>query len=224
MQPGAECGRIADSSKWVDPFRVDRRFGTSGAAQFLLRLYRVEPHDAYRDLATRIVDDILDRGVRDEEGLRWRLPRYGFQGDRGTDATFTGFFYGAAGLGLTLLEMHYTEAELTPLITFPDAGPLRTGLIRKGMVWSPTHGNTAFTVPIFVTKWVWRSRTSSMGAIALRVHYASRGCSLLKRRKPFFLWCWRGISVAVVGGKVNQGDALDPPLPGSGATHCAQAT
>jgi len=30
-------------------------------------------------------------------------------------------------------------------------GPLRSGLIRKGMVWSPTHGMTAFTVPMFDT-------------------------------------------------------------------------
>jgi hypothetical protein len=28
-------------------------------------------------------------------------------------------------------------------------GPLRSGLIRKGMVWSPAHGITAFTVPMF---------------------------------------------------------------------------
>jgi len=28
-------------------------------------------------------------------------------------------------------------------------GPLRSGLIRKGMVWSPSHGMTAFTVPMF---------------------------------------------------------------------------
>lgn len=28
-------------------------------------------------------------------------------------------------------------------------GPLRSGLIRKGMVWSPAHGDTAFTVPMF---------------------------------------------------------------------------
>lgn len=28
-------------------------------------------------------------------------------------------------------------------------GPLRSGLIRKGMVWSPAHGDTAFTVPLF---------------------------------------------------------------------------
>jgi hypothetical protein len=26
---------------------------------------------------------------------------------------------------------------------------LRSGLIRKGMIWSPAHGQTAFTVPMF---------------------------------------------------------------------------
>lgn len=29
------------------------------------------------------------------------------------------------------------------------AGSLRTGLIRKGMIYSPAHGETAFTVPMF---------------------------------------------------------------------------
>ncbi len=28
-------------------------------------------------------------------------------------------------------------------------GTLRKGLIKKGMIWSPTHGSTAFTVPLF---------------------------------------------------------------------------
>ena len=28
-------------------------------------------------------------------------------------------------------------------------GPLRGGLIRKGMIWSPSHGITAFTLPMF---------------------------------------------------------------------------
>lgn len=28
-------------------------------------------------------------------------------------------------------------------------GPVRSSLIAKGMVWSPTHGDTAFTVPLF---------------------------------------------------------------------------
>ncbi len=34
-------------------------------------------------------------------------------------------------------------------IRVTSAGPIRTGLIRKGMVWSPSHGHTAFTVPLF---------------------------------------------------------------------------
>ncbi len=28
-------------------------------------------------------------------------------------------------------------------------GPVRSSLITKGMVWSPNHGDTAFTVPLF---------------------------------------------------------------------------
>jgi hypothetical protein len=28
-------------------------------------------------------------------------------------------------------------------------GPTRSSLITKGMIWSPNHGDTAFTVPMF---------------------------------------------------------------------------
>ena len=28
-------------------------------------------------------------------------------------------------------------------------GPVRSSLIVKGMIWSPSHGDTAFTVPMF---------------------------------------------------------------------------
>lgn len=38
-------------------------------------------------------------------------------------------------------------AQLGVAVT--TAGSLRTGLIRKGMIWSPAHGETAFTVPLF---------------------------------------------------------------------------
>jgi hypothetical protein len=27
--------------------------------------------------------------------------------------------------------------------------PTRNGIIAKGMIWSPSHGDTAFTVPMF---------------------------------------------------------------------------
>lgn len=33
--------------------------------------------------------------------------------------------------------------------TVENVGPLRSGLIRRGMIWSPAHGDTAFTVPMF---------------------------------------------------------------------------
>jgi hypothetical protein len=35
------------------------------------------------------------------------------------------------------------EREVTSL------GPTRSNLIGKGMIWSPSHGDTAFTVPLF---------------------------------------------------------------------------
>ncbi|HTP49891.1 MAG TPA: ATP-binding protein [Anaeromyxobacteraceae bacterium] len=34
-------------------------------------------------------------------------------------------------------------------INVQTAGPLRNGLIKKGMIYSPQHGDTAFTVPMF---------------------------------------------------------------------------
>jgi hypothetical protein len=30
-----------------------------------------------------------------------------------------------------------------------SVAPLRSGLIKKGMIYSPAHGDTAFTVPLF---------------------------------------------------------------------------
>ena len=33
--------------------------------------------------------------------------------------------------------------------TVNSLGPTRAGLISKGMIWSPTHGDTTFTVPLF---------------------------------------------------------------------------
>lgn len=36
-------------------------------------------------------------------------------------------------------------------VNVESLSPLRAGLIRKGMIWSPAHGDTAFTVPMFDT-------------------------------------------------------------------------
>jgi hypothetical protein len=55
------------------------------------------------------------------------LPRYGFQQDGEGDGLYTGFFYGAAGLGLTLLDMHYANAKGRSFVAWPDDAflPLR---------------------------------------------------------------------------------------------------
>ncbi len=37
--------------------------------------------------------------------------------------------------------------ELVRKVT--SLAPLRSQLINKGMIWSPSHGDTAFTVPLF---------------------------------------------------------------------------
>jgi Mn-dependent DtxR family transcriptional regulator len=34
-------------------------------------------------------------------------------------------------------------------IDVKNAAPLRNNLIKKGMIYSPNHGDTAFTVPLF---------------------------------------------------------------------------
>jgi hypothetical protein len=38
---------------------------------------------------------------------------------------------------------HELKRQVTSL------GPTRTQLIAKGLIWSPNHGDTAFTVPLF---------------------------------------------------------------------------
>ena len=70
---------------------------------------------------------------------------------------------GPSKLGLTPAEKRYLRAmaelgpgphrsgdiaeELGKAVT--ALGPTRNTLIAKGMIWSPNHGDTAFTVPMF---------------------------------------------------------------------------
>ena len=60
----------------------------------------------------------------------------------------------AAGTAAVLFldELQYVpEAQLAALITalHRSLAPTRNQLISKGMIWSPAHGDTAFTVPLF---------------------------------------------------------------------------
>ena len=99
----------ADPQRWAGPFRIDRRFGSSGAADFLLKLHAAAPDPRYPLLGERVMSVILEQSRVSRAGRFWPLPLYGFQGDEGEIGIYTGYFYGAAGLGMALLEAHYAR-------------------------------------------------------------------------------------------------------------------
>jgi len=99
-------GSSSDSTKWVGPFTIDRRFGTSGAASFLIDWGLASNDPSVVSFAGSVVDDILNQANQIDDYLFWETPLYGFQTGEGK-AVFTGYFYGAAGFGMLLLQYHH---------------------------------------------------------------------------------------------------------------------
>ena len=66
------------------------------------------------------------------------------------DAYTEGVNDGLAALGSAPFEYALLLTEPEPWLPEDTAlAPTRSQLIAKGMIWSPTHGDTAFTVPLF---------------------------------------------------------------------------
>ena len=84
---------------------LDRRFGRASVAAFLLDLYELFGVEENLAFARGLVDGLMSEGLRDDAGLRWEFARYAFFENPGTPAAFTGYFYGAAGQGLLLLQL-----------------------------------------------------------------------------------------------------------------------
>lgn len=59
------------------------------------------------------------------------------------------------------------EIAATMNIDVTTAGPVRTGLLRKGMIYSPAHGQTAFTVPMF-DDFMWREMPDWIPSLSRR--------------------------------------------------------
>ncbi len=89
----------------TERFRIDQRFGQAGVAMFLLDLYQATGDNEYQTFGREVVDSILAQSTIDSAGRRWTIPQYGFMPAEGEPATFTGYFYGAAGFGLALLRL-----------------------------------------------------------------------------------------------------------------------
>jgi hypothetical protein len=119
-----------DPDLWAGPFNIDQRFGTSGAAEFLLDWGVETGNRRWTRFAGHLVLDILEKSTRTDEGLFWRIPEYSFQGDG--EAVFTGYFYGSAGLGLALLRQHYQSIGEEPQVRLPDETLPLLWALRKG--------------------------------------------------------------------------------------------
>lgn len=111
-------GETSDTTRWSGPFPIDQRFGLSGVIPFLTDWNGVQPGAGSVAIARASADTILARSTGSDMGLSWTIPQYGFQGDGA--ATYTGYFYGSAGMGMALLAMHYAEAGGRLSLRLPD--------------------------------------------------------------------------------------------------------
>ena len=92
--------------------------GSAGVAEFILSLHRITKKQGYLDFARRLTSDLLNRGTRDEFGLRW------VQAEHRTRPELlfaqTNLMQGAAGIGLWLLHLDAFEQGRKQRIILPD--------------------------------------------------------------------------------------------------------
>lgn len=83
---------------------VCRCCGSAGVAEFFLDLHRLEGRDEDLAFARLMMDDVLDRAIVDETGMRWS--NYEFRDPEPNLPPETTYMQGAAGVGSTLLRLH----------------------------------------------------------------------------------------------------------------------
>jgi lantibiotic modifying enzyme len=98
---------------------VARCCGSAGVAEFFLDLYGLDRDAGDLAFAVTLVDDILDRAILDESGMRWsnhefRLP----EPDLPPETTY---LQGAPGIGSTLLRLHRHLAGEPWTVRWPHA-------------------------------------------------------------------------------------------------------
>ena len=97
---------------------VSQCCGSAGVGQFFLDLHRSRPDDRYLTYAKRMTADLLRRGTRDAQGLRWVQAEHRVQPK--LLVAQTGYMQGAAGIGMWLLRLDAAEKNRTPFVRFPD--------------------------------------------------------------------------------------------------------
>jgi lantibiotic modifying enzyme len=93
--------------------------GSAGVGSFFLAYYRATGDRDGLDFARAMTRQLLSKGTRDSQGLRWVHAEHRV---RPTDvAAQTGWMQGAAGIGAWLLELDSFDKGRRPRVTFPDS-------------------------------------------------------------------------------------------------------
>lgn len=93
--------------------------GSAGVGEFFLALHRTSGDPAYLAFARRLTDNLLTRGTRDADGLRWTHAEHRVQPE--LLLAQTGFMQGAAGIGAWLIHLDAAEAGRQPFLRLPDS-------------------------------------------------------------------------------------------------------
>jgi hypothetical protein len=101
-----------------------------------------------REQQVEFTDDALDRIQRETQGYPYFVQEWGkHTWDVATTSPITLDDDATAEIGPGPHRSGDIAEQLGRAVT--SLGPSRGSLIGKGMVWSPNHGDTAFTVPLF---------------------------------------------------------------------------
>ena len=98
---------------------VSQCCGSAGVAQFFLDLYGVTKDGAYLQFSKKMSNDLLMRGTRDQQGLRWVQAEHRVRPE--LLIAQTGYMQGAAGIGMWLLRLDAAEQKRSAFVKFPDS-------------------------------------------------------------------------------------------------------
>jgi len=98
---------------------VARCCGSASVAEFFLDLHRLEAGADDLDFAVTLVDDLLERAISDESGMRWS--NYEHRADQPDLPPETTYLQGAPGIGSTLLRLHRHLAGDPWTVRWPQA-------------------------------------------------------------------------------------------------------
>jgi lantibiotic modifying enzyme len=93
--------------------------GSASVADFFLDLYRVTRDRQYLDYTRRVTADLLKRGTREGNGIKWIQAEHRIRPD--LLISQTGYMQGAAGIGVFLLRLDNFEHGKKEMIIFPDS-------------------------------------------------------------------------------------------------------